>query len=549
MPVSDLAQLEKIRASYGERTAQTKLDLLRRLDATRLVAAAQVARLHEVLCFLRTYPDDQRVHSKVTRMLAAFDRRADLRQFREELADSGIAGTTIRYRFFWSTALWLARRWPARLRIERDDEDAAARLDKALPLVLPQIATEWYNAGTVPALPAIDRLRGPQTDAAYLITHLARMPGDGFTREAFADALDLPFVLSPGRGTPSRTLAHFPSAPVAYQQGPLRRHRPDLREAAKVRPKAVKMLSPEEGATLIELARSSMVTRARDLAAFEYADPHDVRMIDDGDGLAFGLCGVIPERRYLLPALYGALTLKNGVPIGYVQLEVIGRFAAVSFNTFETWRGAEAAHVFSRLLAIVRHVFGAASLSIEPYQLGQDNAEGIETGAWWFYYKLGFRPKASVARRLVSKELVRLRDNPLYRSPEATLLKLAEWHLYFELDGARSHGLPPIQEVLRRGILALAEDGGGEKAEQACEQAALARTDLKSLDGFTAGERLAWKRWAPIVASMPEVMRWSPAERRALGDVVRAKGARRETTFVEQFAKHPKLARALFGAA
>ncbi len=415
--------------------------------------------------------------------------------------------------------------------------------------MLPQIASEWYDAGTVPGLPAIDRLRGPSTDATYLVTHLARMPGDGFTREAFADALDLPFVLSPGRGTPSRTLAHFPPAPVAYQKGPLRRHRPDLRDAAKIKPRGIKLLSREEGAALIELARASMVTRERDLAAFEYADPSDVRLVDDGDGLAFGLCGVIPERRYLLPALYGALTLKNGVPIGYVQIEAIGRFAAISFNTFETWRGAETAHVFSRLLATVRHLFGASSLSIEPYQLGQDNGEGIETGAWWFYYKLGFRPKASVARRLVTKELARQRDNPLYRSTDATLLKLSEWHLYFELDGGRSHGLPPIQEVLRRGILALAEGGGGEEAEQACEQAALKLTGVKSLDGFTAAERLAWQRWAPIVASTPGIARWSPAERRALAAIVRAKGARRETEFVEKFARHPKLAKALFGSA
>ena len=61
--------------------------------------------------------------------------------------------------------------------------------------------------------------------------------------------------------------------------------------------------------------------------------------------------------------------------------------------------------------------------------------------------------------------------------------------------------------------------------------------------------RALWKRWAPIAATMPEDARWSPAERRALGDVVRAKGARRETAFVEKFAMHPKLAKVLFGAA
>ena len=45
---------------------------------------------------------------------------------------------------------------------------------------------------------------------------------------------------------------------------------------------------------------------------FAYADPYDVRILDD-DGLQFVLYGVTPERRFLLETLYGFLVLKNGV--------------------------------------------------------------------------------------------------------------------------------------------------------------------------------------------------------------------------------------------
>jgi hypothetical protein len=37
------------------------------------------------------------------------------------------------------------------------------------------------------------------------------------------------------------------------------------------------------------------------------------------------------------------------------------------------------------------------------------------------------------------------------------------------------------------------------------------------------------------------VARWSPDERRALVDVIRAKGARRESDFVERFDRHSRL--------
>ena len=103
-----LANLERIKDSYGGASTAHKLVLLRALDRARLRSANQVKRLHEVLCFLRAYPDGARVAGQVERMLVRFARRADLNAQRDALADSGIAGTTIRYCFFWPTTCWLA---------------------------------------------------------------------------------------------------------------------------------------------------------------------------------------------------------------------------------------------------------------------------------------------------------------------------------------------------------------------------------------------------------------------------------------------------------
>jgi hypothetical protein len=78
-------------------------------------------RLHEALCFIRAYPDDAAVLAQVQTMLAEFDRRSDLRAHRLALADSGIAGTALHYRFFAGQAQWLARRWPEKLRLDRGE--------------------------------------------------------------------------------------------------------------------------------------------------------------------------------------------------------------------------------------------------------------------------------------------------------------------------------------------------------------------------------------------------------------------------------------------
>ncbi len=93
--------------------AAAKRVLLERLARTHLQSARQVMRLHEVLCFLRAYPDDARLRAQVLRMLSAFSRRRDLRAHRHALENSGIAGTTIRHAYFWPMLRWVARRWPA----------------------------------------------------------------------------------------------------------------------------------------------------------------------------------------------------------------------------------------------------------------------------------------------------------------------------------------------------------------------------------------------------------------------------------------------------
>jgi hypothetical protein len=546
MSASDLRRLERLKATYRDGVAAAKLGALRRLSRSSLHTAGQVERLHEALCFLRAYPDDADVLAQATRMLERFERRADLLQHRDKLADTGIAGTDIHYRFFWSTALWLARRWPGQLVLGREDDEATELLGKALPLLAPTAVSAWMGSKPQPVFDVIDRLRGKRSDAAWLIEQLARLPGDGFTREHFADAIDAPYLLRASRDTPSRSRAHFAPAPRAFQVAALRRTRPDLRAAMTVPPRGVRQLTRREGAALIELARGSMITRARDLAAFEHGDSRDVRMADDGDGLAFAFCGVLPERRALLPAVYGGLMLKNGVPLGYVQVDVLGPYAAVSFNTFETFRGGEAAHVFGRLLASIRHLFGAESFSIEPYQLGQGNQEGLDTGAWWFYQKLGFRPRSAGARRIMRAELARMRSNPRHRSTQRTLRRLAESHLFFDFDATAARGLAPVDAACERAVAWLGRRGGGRDAMQAASRAALDLTGRKSLAGLTRDERLAWQRWAPLIASLPGVSRWTPAQRRELAEIVRAKAGRQELPYLLRFAAHPRLSKALF---
>ena len=140
---------------------------------------------------------------------------------------------------------------------------------------------------------------------------------------------------------------------------------------------------------------------------------------------------MIEERRKPHADTYGALTLRNGVPLGYMELDVRGSHVEIAFNTFPTYRGGEAAQLFARTLAMMRYVFGSRTFGIAPYQLGEGNREAIDSGAWWFYYKLGLRPRVAAAQLLARRELKRWRADRFHRSSRSTLEALARWPLYY----------------------------------------------------------------------------------------------------------------------
>ncbi|MDH4189743.1 MAG: hypothetical protein OEW21_06020 [Betaproteobacteria bacterium] len=543
-----LTALEQAKNQYGDGCAACKRELLESLERVLLPSAAAVVRLHEVLCFLRAYPDDAALLTLVERMLAGFHRRADLRRQRAALADTGIAGTLIHYRFFWPTAQWLASRWPDRLKLDRSDPEPVERIRAALGLLVTPGEATWLKESRIPTYAALDRLRAAgETDALFLVRQVQAMPGNSMTRETFADAIDAAYVLEPGPDTPTRTLARYRAAPLAFRTAALRRARPALRTEIARAPRAVHDLPRREGRRLIDLARGVMVTRSRDLDGFAYGDERDVRIVDDENGAGFMVNGVVPERRALIPALYGYLTLQNGIPIGYGQLDLVGGSAAIAFNTFSTFRGAEAAWNFARLLAMSHWLFGTNSFSLEPYQLGHQNPEGIASGAWWFYYKLGFRPRAGAARRILREELARSRANPAHRSAPGTLRKLAAWPMFYHFDPSRPAPTPPLAAIGAGVARAITRRSARSRAQgmRECHREAMAITGLRTLNGFSADERRAWLCWAPLVVALEAAADWSTAEKRSLVEVIRAKGARRESDFVARFTAHGKLARAL----
>ncbi len=541
MPTANacLRQLEGLKFEFSPAAVPQKKACLELLQRADLNQAAGVQRLHEILCFMQAWPDDEEIFSSVNAMLARFDRRRDLKRHASRLTNSGLAGTSIQFSFYAVTARWLADRWPDQLELDWDAFDKVATLERYLNHLASYAETSGLESLDL-ELPAwIKRLKGPrETDAVFVIKRLAALFPNEFLYEQFYDELDIPLILSPGEGVPNRTRARYAPSPVVYQTAPLVRGRPVVQDELDRPPAAPQRVSRAEGQRLVDVARAAMVTRQRDLDAFAYADPHDVSLVDD-DGLQFVLYGVVPQRRFLLESLYGFLVLKNGVPISYGAITSLFRSAEVAYTIFDTFRGGPSARLFVRVLALVHHVFGCDTFMIDPYQLGADNEDALKSGAWWFYQKLGYQPRDKKLLRLMQRELSCMRRRPTHRSSIKVLKQLATENIYLNLNQIREDvlGVLPLDRVGVKITDLLAHRWGAdrEEGEKVLAAAAAQRLGVTDFRGWSAGEKLAWRRWAPLIALLEDLDRWPARDRTALVQLVRAKGGRQELDYLHRF--------------
>jgi len=545
-----LRRLEALWSGNDAKATEEGIALLTALERARFRSATELIRFHEHLCRLRAYPDDERTLRIVERILDGFAARNDLARRRTHFANTGIAGAVIEFRFYWPTAQWLANRVPGKLTIAWPHFENKHKLQELLHLLFPYYESLAFEELAFTEREWIEELRGrDETDAAFTIHRFASLDVEPMLRESLYDGLDIPIRIEPGRNTPSRTSEKRQRSKVHFR---VRRERPKRyapRKFIRANRPTLRWLSGSEAREVIDLAKSTMVTRERDLHGFMHANRRDVCLLDFGDGLELAGMGLEPTARYVLEGLYVFLILRNGVPIGYSQAAALFESCEINFNLFDTFRGVETSRIYVSTLAAIHRLFKVDTFSVNTQQLGENNQDALDSGAWWFYYNHGFRPRQPTVRALMRRELHRKARNPSHRSSIAVLRKLATDAMHLSLERSRSDIVAsfPIGEVgLEVSRYVAARFGADREAatKQCAEEAAL-RLGVSSLSGISRNERRAWERFGPLILLLPGVDNFSPRDRTRLADVIRAKGGRRESDYVKRFDEHVPLRRAL----
>ena len=219
----------------------------------------------------------------------------------------------------------------------------------------------------------------------------------------------------------TRSNLHLPGPrKFFYHDGPLLR-RAEVSLATELdSPKLpIQKLNRAQGEQFLDLARETSAMRYRELHGFTYGDPAHVIHADLGRGVEVFVAGVPPGHRLPLRTYHSGMYFKNAVPIGYIECLTLYDRMEVGFNLYYTFREGETAWLYARLLHLFRQLLGVNYFAVDPYQIGLHNDEAIDSGAFWFYRKLGFRPTDSKVAHLLESEEKKLNRIRVYRTHPA----------------------------------------------------------------------------------------------------------------------------------
>ncbi|MGD9800391.1 MAG: hypothetical protein AB7F91_02660 [Parvularculaceae bacterium] len=543
-------EMRRVRNQFGAEAEAEKRRLLTLMSADPPRTAHALRHAHEDLLFLRAFPGEAatlRLVKKVLRLAPAWV-AALSRAERQRLHDTGIAGTVTRHVFPFPMARWLTRRATGAAEIDWRRYDNPAQMDRALSAVLRPAELEAAESGEISTREVFRTARcaSSASDLDWIVGALTSL------KEKNADALwaeaEAPLAWSLASSRWSTTRNVLPSAPVVFRKS-MRRPPGDVAQRI-LEPMRPEILPRARARQLIELAQTALGARCREVLPTSYPNPDEVHWCDLGEGASLAIFGVAPSHRLNLETNTGYLLVSNGVPVGYGGVTPFYRQANTGINIFDPFRGSEAAYLWVEMLRAFHSVYGVTRFVVNGYQFGEGNSEAINSGAYWFYYRLGFRPDHEAQRKLAAREGKRLSRPGAGPSERAVLRTLAKGDLILELPGfdardALEESLLVKASRAASRTLAKAPHLARVVAEAQIAQEAAAALSASDLKSWTRDERAAFNRLAPIVMSVKDVQNWPEAEKRKIIAMMRAKGSRQERDFAQAAGRCEMFFRAL----
>ena len=521
--------------------AKSQLAELKLCFGLSIVDPFALKQYHDAVLFLCAYPRHEKVYllalQGLQRLAKILQHHQNNRAWKYKLSGTGLPFTELRCQYSVALTTWLLQKFPGDIEAAEADNDILPLL---LQATLPGIEFYDVTQGNLNTWNRIKLLSGHYRNRSainWVLQLFQQQHWDPVLKDLLYDKLKIFLSWKLNDKFYNQSFLSL-SVSAIYCR---RRSGKKLNSRLFIRlPLTIQSSLPKEKKEeLIAMARVSLALYYRETDPFSFADASETSLFDMGGGVQIALLGMIKERRLSLESYIGFMAFRNGVPVAYGGGWIFGYRCKIGINIYPPFRGGESAELFLQVLRLYLKEYKVKVFVVKPYQFGKGNSEGLRSGAFWFYYKLGFRPTDEAIKKIAEAEYKNIEGNKSYRTPRPLLKSFTgsnmEWKLekrQFEVYDAEKISVAVTNMIRDR----FAADR--EEATKTCLR------ELSCLPGFKKSfpmlmfEKSIWANWSLLFACLPNEKNWNKMERKQFLQLIKLKIAGKEKDFILALQHH-----------
>ena len=430
-----LSKLKSLIFQFDKTSNDEKKHLLGELILHYSLKQKSFTQFHQVLLSMMAYPSDKILLDLTNETMSKLLIRLESKSFlQQKLNGTGLLYSNIECNFSFEKVKYIILAFPNEVSIH--STSSSIETQKAiLKLILPSVEYSKIHEGEKDLKNRISEfnLSKKTTDLEWLIQTIQQSDLNKKSQTVIYNQLGIFIKWQVSEKSKSVSFLRGASLPIYFHTKPLDK-KMELQDIIQQKlPPPVK-LTDEEKDKIIDAAKMTLFYLYRETEPFTNANKDDITLFKLDKGISIALFGSSIDKRYSLESYIGYLVFKNNIPASYGGGWIFGERSQFGINILEAFRGGESSLIICELLRVYHQYFGATRFVVKPYQFGLHNAEAIKTGAFWFYYKLGFRPENNTLRELALQEENEKLKNSKYKSDVVTLKKYTKCNLALTLS-------------------------------------------------------------------------------------------------------------------
>lgn len=530
--IEKLTKLKSLLFQFDPTHDEEKKHLLNELISYNAFKHQTFKQFHQLLIGLMAYPSNKTLldltNETMSKLLLQLEKKASLQH---KLIGTGYLHTAVECNFSYEKVKYIISKFPHQVSIHSASSSIETQI-AILKLLLPSVEYSAIHDGEKDFKTRIKEFNTSKkiTDLEWLIQTIQQSDLTKKTQAIIYNQLGIFILWKVSNKESSVSFLRGASLPIYYHTKPLEK-KINLPEIIQQKLPVPIKLSDKEN--IIDTAKITLFYLYRETEPFTNASKEDITLFQLDKGISIALFGNSIDKRYSLESYIGYMVFKNNIPVSYGGGWIFGERSQFGINILEAFRGGESGLIICELLRVYHQHFGVTCFVVKPYQFGLNNTEALKTGAFWFYYKLGFRPENSTLKELALNEEKQKLLNFNYKSDISTLKKYTKSNLALTLSESSYPNYD--SELLSKRITTFINttfDGDREKALTHCfnqlkEIFAIDTKHWKQEDVFYA------QQIAVLFSMKPNSKEWQKKHKKDILLFIQLKSAKTEFPWIK----------------